>query len=90
MPPVKTISKTKLRSIEGICERVMVSMKRIGIIKRISASIKWTRLDRMIDKGITDLGNFAFFMRDRSLTIHGVPLVRDNEKKFQTRSPMKR
>jgi len=47
-------------------------------------------LDRTIDSGITDLGKFAFLIKLLSLTIEGVALVKDSEKKFHTKRPAKR
>jgi hypothetical protein len=44
----------------------------------------------MIEIGITADGNAAFFIRDLSKTIDGVALLRESEKKFQTRRPVKR
>ena len=74
--------------IEGMW--ISVLRKRVGMVKRIVAHKKWIKLERIMDSGMTAFGNLAFLMSARSLTIEGVPFVRDNEKKFHTRSPIKR
>jgi hypothetical protein len=74
----------------GTCMMENVPRKSTGITYRIIAAIRCIRLDRIIESGITDRGNMAFLMSDRSNTIEGVAFVSESEKKFQTRRPMKR
>jgi hypothetical protein len=48
------------------------------------------RFEKTIDRGITDLGNFAFLIKFLSQIIDGVALVSDKEKKSQTKRPINR
>jgi hypothetical protein len=50
--------------------------------------MKLMAFEAIIEIGITDRGNSAFFISDRSKTIDGVAFVNEREKKFHTRSPM--
>ena len=85
---LKRRSDPKRRYGKRATERV--PRKTIGIKKSKNAKTKWTRFERIIESGMTAWGNLAFFIRLLSYTIEGVAFVRDTEKKFQMRSPVKR
>ena len=86
-PLVKASKSTNAVKVIGKLHRDRVFNNTTGIKNKIKAAIRWTRLDNMIDNGITAWGNLAFLIKLRSNTIDGVALVKDKEKKFQTSSP---
>jgi len=68
----------------------MVLRKKTGIVSIAIATSIWRKLEAIIVRGIKECGNLAFLISVLSIIIDGVDRVRDREKKFQIKRPMKR
>ena len=90
IPAVKIHNNKIAITLYGNVSIDMVPIDSVEIKNNVNAARKCIRFDMMIESGITALGKDAFFMSDRSYTIEGVALDNESEKKFHTRSPIKR
>src|SRR5689334_4760781 len=88
IPAVNSRRKITATKRYGSFMKDTIPKKTNGIRNRANATIKWKKLESIIERGIIARGNAAFLISPLSKTIDGVAFVRDREKKFHIRRPV--